>query len=297
MALTTSNKFNKFFISIFFIIGICSCDSDSEIITNNNSTNTPVKETTLKDISYGPETEQVFDFYLPDSRSINTKILILVHGGAWVSGDKAELDDFVTPLQTSFPDYAVANLNYQLASVSKKAFPMQLNDIKLFIEYLKSNNEQYQIGNQIAFIGVSAGAHLSMLYSYKYDHSLNVNLVASIVGPTNFTDINYIEDANYSNFSQAIQLLTGVNYMDNPTYYEELSPYHIIQDNAPPTVLFYGGKDDLIPTSQGVDMKNKLDDLDIPNEFILYKNEGHGWEGTNLIDTKEKLIDFIKEHF
>ena len=96
---------------------------------------------------------------------------------------------------------------------------------------------------------------------------------------------------------QGIALITGVNFTDNPTYYEELSPYHIVTNLAPPTILFYGGMDDLIPTSQGVDMHSKLNEIGVVNEFYLYENEGHGWDGIPLQDTHTKLENFISKYF
>ena len=78
------------------------------------------------------------------------------------------------------------------------------------------------------------------------------------------------------------------------TFLEEISPYHRVTSSAPPTILFYGGQDPLIPTSQGVDLRDKLQSLNIINEFTLYENEGHGWVGINLLDTGLKLKNFIQ---
>jgi len=122
-------------------------------------------------------------------------------------------------------------------------------------------------------------------------------MVCSIVGPTNFTDENYISNPNYSNFLKGMQLITNVSFEDNPAYYKNLSPYHIVTSTAPPTLLFYGGKDDLVPSTQGLDLHHKLDELNIINEFTLYENEGHGWQGAALNDTYDKLENFISVYF
>ena len=87
-------------------------------------------------------------------------------------------------------------------------------------------------------------------------------------------------------------------YGIDPTidFLEEVSPYHQLTPDAPPTILFYGGQDPLIPTSQGVDLAAKLDDLDVPHQFTLYENAGHGWVGPELIDTWVKLVSFTNTH-
>ena len=291
------NKFNKLvFVFSFFLI-FSSCSNDDEGIDSTPPLNT-LEAIELMDVSYGSDELQTYDIYLPKDRTAsNTKVFVLIHGGGWVSGDKSELEYLVNLLKSNFSDYAIVNLNYRLASISNNPFPMQTDDVTSVINDLKDKSSQYQINSDFAFIGLSAGAHLSMLYSYSLDTNEDVEMVCSIVGPTNFTDPNYIDNPEYQNFVLAIQLITGVPFASNPEYYENLSPYHVVNGSAPPSILFYGGKDELVPVSQGTDLRDKLNDLGVINEFTLYENEGHGWEGENAIDTQNKLIDFINLYF
>lgn len=289
----TSNIGNKLIILLLIISSTFSCTKNDDV---------DIIDTTIAtqyiDVSYGSAPQQIYDIYLPKNRSNSkTKVLILVHGGSWVSGDKSDLNGFIQTLKQEFPEYAIVNLNYQLATIGKSPFPMQIEDLEKAVSHLKSNSNDYQISTNYGFIGVSAGAHLSMVYSFQNSSSNNVKMVCSIVGPTNFTDENYISNPDYFEVSTGIQLLTGVNYESNPDYYKNLSPYHIVTENAPPIILFYGGKDDLIPTSQGIDLHMRLDALGVINEFTLYENEGHGWEGDALNDTYIKLKQFILNHF
>jgi len=289
----TLNIINKFIILSLFIVCFFSCTDNDHIDAFD-----PSIAIEFLNVSYGEKPLQNYDIYLPKDRTNSTtKVLVLVHGGSWIGGDKGDLNPFVTTLKTTFPNYAIVNINYQLASIGKSPFPMQINDIQEVIKHLRSKSNEYKISSRYGFIGTSAGGHLSLLYSYAYNNLREVEIVCSIVGPTNFTDENYISNPNYSNFIKGIQLITGVNFEENPAYYENLSPYHIVTKNAIPTLLFYGGKDDLIPTSQGVDLHLKLDELNVINEFKLYENEGHGWQGEALNDTYNKLENFISTYF
>lgn len=286
------DKINKILILIFLILGFYSCSDNNE----DPIQVLPVSE--IKNIAYGVDSDQIFNVYLPAGRSkLSTKTFVLVHGGSWISGDKNDISDFVTILKFNFPEYAIVNMNYRLASFGNPPFPMQTDDIQSVLDHLENNSEEYQIRQKYAFLGVSAGAHLSMLYAYKYDTNTTVDMVCSIVGPTNFTDTNYVDNPNYANFITAIQLMTGESITENPAYYEGFSPLHVVTESAPPTILFYGGKDDLVPTSQGIEMNDKLSELNVEHEFTLYENEGHGWTGTNSIDTSTKLVNFINLHF
>jgi acetyl esterase/lipase len=246
---------------------------------------------TIQNISYGNSNQQVFDLFLPANRSqANTKTLILIHGGAWTQGDKSDMNYLVDMLRQNLPNYAIANINYRLSTVNNPAFPMQIDDINSVVTALK-NSSLYTLSDKIGLIGISAGAHLSMLYSYSQN---NIKMVCSIVGPTNFTDSNYLNDTS---LAPILVSVTGVNYADNPLYYQQLSPLYRATTTSPPTILFYGNQDPLVPITQGQDIHTKLNDLGVYNEFTLY-NGGHGdWSQTDQIDTYTKLIAFINNHF
>jgi acetyl esterase/lipase len=283
-------KSSKLYYVLIFLglIFFYSCDE-----VDNQSNQQPLAEKTLLNVSYGSHPQQVFDLYLPANRSeATTKTLILVHGGSWVSGDKADMIYAVNIIKQALPTYAIANINYRLATAQNFAFPMQIDDIDAVVQKIK--NENYGISDNFGFIGTSAGGHLSMLYSYGYNNNNHVKMVCSIVGPTNFTDPNY---TNNPLWIATLFNLTGLNYFDNIPYFEQLSPYYRVNANAVPTIMFYGNADELVPTSQGVELHAKLNQLGVYNEFNLY-NGGHGnWSPTDLLDANTKMIAFIRNRF
>ncbi|MEI9807388.1 MAG: hypothetical protein WDO16_05610 [Bacteroidota bacterium] len=64
------------------------------------------------------------DVYLPAGRSkTTTKLIILIHGGAWATGDKSDFNVFVDTLKIRLPDYAICNINYRLANIGGNFFP------------------------------------------------------------------------------------------------------------------------------------------------------------------------------
>ncbi|WP_396601234.1 alpha/beta hydrolase fold domain-containing protein [Algibacter sp. R77976] len=286
-------KFLKVVVfNLIVILFVFSCSSENNTIEETETGLNPSEYYEALNISYGDDVNQTFDLYLPANRTVDTEILVLVHGGGWSSGDKSEMNAFVTLIRQEFPNKAIANINYRLADTNISPYPMQINDITSVINYLKTNNSKYTISNTLGFIGVSAGAHLSLLWSYAFDSANNVKMVCSVVGPTNFTDPAYLEDANP--IVQPLIDLFGIS--TETAFLEEISPYHQVKTTAPPTILFYGGKDPLIPTTQGIAMRDKLLSLDVTNEFTLYPEEGHGWDGIELLDTWTKLKAFIQVH-
>jgi acetyl esterase/lipase len=284
----------KHFLHLFIVVLISltfSCTSD----TNSSQETDFSQAKSLYNSSYGNHNQQVYDLYLPANRSqLTTKTLILVHGGSWVGGDKSNMDYLVNILKQNLPTYAIANINYRLATAGNPAFPMQINDIQLLISTLKNNRLNFGISEQFGLIGISAGGQLSLLYSYGFNNSNDVKMVCSIVGPTDFTDPNYLNDPIlFDSFTE----VTGVNYNENPTFYQEISPLYRVTKTSPPTLLFYGDQDPLVPTTQGVNMQARLDELGVYNEFNLY-NGGHAnWGIPDQLDTYSKMVAFIQNKF
>ncbi|WP_255361782.1 alpha/beta hydrolase [Formosa sp. Hel1_31_208] len=279
------------FLLLFISVGIQSCSED-DANTINPSENSPLSFRQELNVSYGSDSDQVFDIYLPANRTLNTKVMLLVHGGGWTSGDKEDMNILKDLMLQDLPDIAIVNINYRLADENNTPFPMQIDDITTIINLLETNQTDYVISDDIGFLGTSAGAHLSMLWSYAYDTNSDVKMIASIVGPTNFTDPAYLD-----NEDPALQELINIYGIDASIPFLELvSPYHQVTADAPPTILFYGGQDPLIPSSQGIDMQAKLENLGVTHQFILYPNAGHGWVGVELLDTWTKLKAFTSTH-
>jgi acetyl esterase/lipase len=279
----------KFVFLILLFSFLVSCDSKND--SNSEVTPTSLVAETKLNVSYGANNQQVFDLYLPANRTeTKTKTLILVHGGGWTEGDKANMNYAVDIIKQYLPEYAIANINYRLATSSLPAFPMQINDIQSIVAKLK--NENYGISDEFGFIGVSAGAHLSLLYSYAYDTDKNLKMVCSIVGPTNFNDINYANNPAWTAFYFAI---SGQSYAGNESYFQQLSPLFRATSSSPPTLMLYGASDSLIPVTQGQDLHAKLNQLGVYNEFKLYQG-GHGdWALPDLYDAYTvRLVNFVK---
>ncbi len=279
------------FLNLILIITLGSCSNGAAEKEDINGSDIKEYHEELN-ISYGSDTNQKFDLYLPENRNLDTKTIILVHGGGWTSGDKSDMNPIKNLLRQDFPNLAIANINYRLADANNQAYPMQIEDITTVVNYLKNNKAKYIISENIGFIGTSAGAHLSLLWSYAFDNENNTDMVCSIVGPTNFTDPAYLNNTNAE--LQGMLDLFGID--PTTSFLEEASPFHRVTASAPPTILFYGGKDPLIPTTQGTDLRDKLDNLGVVNQFTLYPDAGHGWIGIELIDTWTKLKVFINTH-
>ncbi len=250
----------------------------------------------ILNLSYGEDEAQKYDIYLPADRSASiTKVLVFIHGGGWIQGDKSDMKDYIPLLAEGHPDYAIVNLNYRLAQIpGRAAFPNQFLDIKKALEHLSNNTDEYDIKAQFGLIGVSAGAHLALQFDSVHDLYDQVKFVCSIVGPTDLTDPFYSENPN---FTMALQhLIDESAYPGVPDFAQAVSPAFLINDKSSATILFYGQEDPLVPISNGIFLQEQLDAAGVENSFTIYKG-GHGdWSDQSNKNLQMELSSFIDSH-
>lgn len=283
--------------SFFFFI---SCSSDDSAIENiQDNPDDPVIELEAEEhlnVSFGPNTNQNYDLYLPAGRSSETtKVLLLIHGGGWTSGDKSDMAEFVSLFQENHPDYAIVNTNYVHANIGTPAFPNQFLDIQSVVDKITAEQDELQIKAEFGLIGASAGAHLALMYDYVYDTTNQVKFVADIVGPADFTDPFY---ANDPNFAMALSILVDESaYPPDANLAEAVSPVYQVSASSSPTLLFYGDQDPIVPLSNGESLSLALDAANIENIFTVYEG-GHGdnWTLENRADLEFKLNTYIETY-
>lgn len=273
-----------------------SCSTEDDSTSTIEEIDTPLEAAIFTDVSYGDHPQQVYDLYLPAGRSNSkTKVIIVVHGGGWIEGDKSDTVAFVDFLQNQHPDHAIVNTNYVLADINTPAFPNQFLDIQRVINKLKSEQESLQILPEFGLLGASAGAHISLMYDAIYDTDDEVKFVIDIVGPSDFTDPFY---SNNPNFDILLNILVDTSaYPPNTDYASAVSPALQINATTSPTLLFYGDQDELVPLSNGETLANSLQSNGIDHIFTVY-NGGHGndWSEADLLDLQLKSNNYINTY-
>ena len=252
----------------------------------------------LLDQAYGKDPQQRMDIYLPKKRTTTAaKVFIVIHGGGWFSGDKADLNSMVGFLKSNFPNHAIVNINYRLGTQEKPGFPRQIEDIERAIAYLDGKHQEYNISKRYAMIGTSAGGHLAMLYSYRYNTENKVSSVCSIVAPTDFSDSSLKGNVR---IDYALRFFIGkhMNYTSNPKIYNDISPAKHITSAAPPTLLIHSSNDPFVPNTQGKILIEKLNAKLVYNEYYKYDNAGHAnWSRKQQSDIDKKMKKFFSKHF
>ncbi len=120
----------------------------------------PESVTRIDNIVYGPYGHfNLLDYYRPkDTEGQVLPLIISIHGGGWVYGDK-ELYQYYC-LSLAERGFAVINFNYRLAP--EDPFPAALQDIRRLLTWTAQNGERYGFDpKKIFLVGDSAGAHLA----------------------------------------------------------------------------------------------------------------------------------------
>ncbi len=279
----------------FLLLFILTACSEKEIDTPEKFENYSLSDV-QKNVKYGSDPQQTFDVYLPANRSSSTtKVLVFIHGGGWIQGDKKDMREYIPLLQETHPDHALVNINYRLAVPhSRAAFPNQFLDLELALKHITLKAEEFGIQPEFGLIGASAGGHLALQYDSFYDLLDQVKMVCSIVGPTNLTDPFYSENPD---FDFALEMLVDEGaYPGVSDYAKAVSPAFLVNLNSSPTILFYGTDDLLVPVSNGTFLKEKLDAAGVKNSLTIYEG-GHGdWEKLDQKDLHLQLSSFIDEN-
>lgn len=114
----------------------------------------------LRDVAYGQHEKQKIDVYLPPDAA-QAPVVFMVHGGAWITGDKANKGVVGNKAAYWMPKgYAVVSVNYRMVPDGIDPY-MQAMDVAAALAYVQQHAAEWGMDAQrIVTMGHSAGAHL-----------------------------------------------------------------------------------------------------------------------------------------
>ncbi len=228
----------------------------------------PPTSAVYTDLAYGSESAaQKLDLYLPLRGETPYPVVIGIHGGGFISGDKG--DGQITPvLEALRRGYAVAGVNYRLSD--EATFPAAINDVKAAIRWLRAHAGEYQLdGSRIALWGDSAGGNLAALAGTSGDldalrgtHPTNagesdrVQAVVDWFGPISFlrTDRDFraagFRHASAEGPDSFLSQYLGAPLRQVPGKVKAADPITYLTSDDPPVLIEHGGADGTVPVGQ-----------------------------------------------
>lgn len=269
--------------------------------TKNNEITAPsLEERIIIDTPYGESSKQKMDIYLPKGRTKSTKVVFLIHGGEWMSGDKSEMNNYVSSIRSQWPECAIVNVNYRFANGSTVTAKELLNDIAASVKFVADNKSSLNISSDFAMMGLSAGAQLALSYTYSQNTNNHVKCVADLYGPAVINDWEWYKSYNVflgKSIKDVLVNYTGKNWEDDAAIYQLNSPFFTVKAAyAKPTIIFHGDADVVVPVYQSQWLNAKLDSLSVPHQYVEYRLDGHGFNEMNSADCMNKSIAFFKNY-
>ena len=224
-------------------------------------------------------------------------MVLFIHGGSWISGDKSVMRRYQQ--QVVDAGYGYVSMNYRFIMTGATYLDM-LDDIQLVIQFLKDFASDLNVDTtRMAMVGESAGAHLAMLYAYRNVSPIPIEFAMALVPPVDFTDPGYLSFGDptvqlfLANGLMATSLIGPEDLVANgyPDAWMDASPIHHLS-TAIPTLIGYAGLDELIPLSNMEGFLMAATAINAPIEAIFFPNSGH-----SLSNDPDKLSELLATFF
>jgi acetyl esterase/lipase len=215
------------------------------------------------------------DIYKLKNLKEKAPVIIFIHGGSWSKGKRSDYRRYL--IDYALKGYVTATVSYRLVKVAK--YPAAVEDVKSAISWITDNGGEYGIDTcRIALLGGSAGGHLAMMAGYSDN---NVQAIVNFYGPTDLTTPYARERRETFNF-------LGKTYQEAPELFMEASPRKYISSDDPPTLIFHGTIDSLVPVSQSDSLDSWLEQVGVVHEYHRLK----GWPHT--MDMSKKVNEYCQ---
>jgi acetyl esterase len=226
-------------------------------------------------------TKLFLEVYYPEQleASETYPAMVFFFGGGWKGGDRTHFVNHANYFSKRgivcfLADYRTKNRNETTPFES-------LKDAKSAVRFIRKNALRFHIDStKIIASGGSAGGHLAaataLIENYNEDtDDLSLNCV-----PNALVLFNPVVDNGPG----------GYGYERIGVEYKNFSPLHNIRKGAPPTIIFLGTNDLLIPVETAEYYKKVMDKVESRCDLKLYEGEGHGFFNYKNFESYKKTV-------
>jgi acetyl esterase/lipase len=264
-----------------------------------------------RDVIYGRKAclALTMDVFTPKQNPNGAGVIFVVSGG-WFSNPEAINPGFYADLlKRGYVVFAVVH-----GSQPKFTIPEIVEDVNRSVRFIRYHAKDYDVDpERLGIMGASAGGHLSLMQGTAGGDgnpkakdpvdrvSSRVQAVACFFPPTDFLNygakgkemINrsfrppFTAAQDFHEFDRDKALYVPIT---DETKLREISkrvsPITHVSAKSPPTLIFHGDQDELVPLQQSEIFVAKMKECGATAELIVRKGEKHGWS-TILDDVKQ----------
>lgn len=222
---------------------------------------------TISDIQYtGAGSRHRLDLVCPREPGKDRPVLIQLHGGAWMIGEKSQQGQPLMHHMASLGWVCVAP-NYRLAP--KNPWPAQLVDVKRTIAWVRREIQAY--GGDPSFIAItggSAGGHLAAMAALTPDdpnyqpgfEDLDTSVQACVpfYGVYDLADSLNTRAGRLRRDRFLARMVFKTSYRNDPALFDSASPLLLAHGQTPPFLVVHGVHDSLAPVAEARELVSRL---------------------------------------
>jgi acetyl esterase len=217
--------------------------------------------------------------------------IVVVHGGSWARGDKADIARRAVCQWFASAGYAAFSVDYRLAPTA--VFPAAIDDVQAAVSWLRAEEQvtRFHIDpDRIGAFGGSAGGNLVALLGTLGSGDLTagsrVAAVAELSGPTDLTGRAVTDD-----FVPVQRAYLGCAAQDDCPAAIAASPLYTIDPSDPPFFVAHSTAEK-IPLGQAELFVSALRAAGVATEFVTVEGTLHSIAMLDA-DLKARIIEFF----
>lgn len=301
------------FISISVSTPITIFADDDNKAAGSENGKTSLSPTVRLDIPFHPADQQnafgifgLCDLSIPggDPPADGFPVVVVTHGGGWISGDKWTMSGFSRRLTDA--GIAAMTINYRLAPAN--LFPAPVDDLRSALIWLAEHSKRLNFdANRIGLWGYSAGAQISLVTALAANQPINdrayssswpsddprwmrLPKVAAVVGGGSPCEFTTLPPANRS-----MAYWLGGSPKEIPNRYIAASPTSHVDKDDPPILLIHGTADLIVPIRSAKIMKAAADQGAASCELLMLPGDGHITTFTSST-ARDAAVEFLSRH-
>lgn len=263
-----------------------------------------------RDIPYlGGDRAEKLDAYLPpDNFPRPVPAVLLIHGGGWRKGDKADPRERNIAQTLSSHGYAVFSINYLLNigkkdpatnefRVSRLAWPQNLHDCKSALRYLRAEAPRFGIDpSRIAVMGGSAGGHLAMLVGATANNDA-INRDGLYTEQSNAVSCILDFYGDYDIRGRKVSPFRGASTEETLANEEAASPVTYLDAKTPPIFITHGTADKTVSVERSRLLAEHLRKLGVEHQYVEIEGAPHAFHlQPKQMDLRPAVLAFLKKH-